>query len=483
MIGLVLLVVAAADPCGELPTGDVLLKSRTATFNLIAANETGAPRLFFQVHEGRICARLVADQSEPWRSFIGRGAPELVREISADGRNLIAIDDDGVVHYTKLHAIQWTDRWLALPLVGTINSLLFGGELFMPPNRGWSISHRGPENAYYEDVAGKKHPIGAGVTTLYVLSADGSSIHYADPWLPNGWNNDIPMPEGGRFVAEVMSASASTLFLLARARDHDGRESHRMYTRLIDFDTEGNNPFLPYTYVHGDPDPAVRTLPAEDWRLQPTIPISRRARLTDGITIFQSGEGNGARTLRVEGTNAGGQSGYWQKQIYDQAWNFISTGHTIGPARFLDASHAEETTGTITLDCPHGILQHRPRIPWLTGESVPATLTGFADGVAARVRVEVGEETVELAIYSRRRLRNLIADDPPSHTLVIPDRYFNEPRLREHEELQRLLDTMFNGQRAIPVVVDREEDELSFESKAFSRARFELSFVGCGPSP
>ena len=95
------------------------------------------------------------------------------------------------MHYTKLHDIRWTDRWLALPVVGTINNLLFGGELILPPNRGWNISHRGPENAYYEDIAGKKHRIGAGVTTLYLLSLLVALL--IGPWLSVGVQLIIPL--------------------------------------------------------------------------------------------------------------------------------------------------------------------------------------------------------------------------------------------------------------------------------------------------
>jgi len=65
-------------------------------------------------------------------------------------------------------------------------------------------------------------------------------------------------------------------------------------------------------------------LPSEDWRAQPRIPLEEGAAITRHITILQNGQGNGARELRVAGRNAAGETGYWHKPIFDEAWEFTT---------------------------------------------------------------------------------------------------------------------------------------------------------------
>jgi len=67
---------------------------------------------------------------------------------------------------------------------------------------------------FYLDIDGNDHGVSAGVTTLYVLDADGNTIRYADPWLPPKFDHLLDTPEKGRFIAESMSVSGSTVFLM-----------------------------------------------------------------------------------------------------------------------------------------------------------------------------------------------------------------------------------------------------------------------------
>jgi hypothetical protein len=109
-------------------------------------------------------------------------------------------------------------------------------------------------------------------------------------------------------------------------------EAGEMYTRLADFDAIGCDPlFFKYTYIPYKSDlPGTDYfsnlsewgLPAEDWRPQPPIPLAGKAALTRHITILQNGQGNGARELRVAGLNEAGETGYWTKAIFGDAWKF-----------------------------------------------------------------------------------------------------------------------------------------------------------------
>ncbi|MFO7568190.1 MAG: hypothetical protein R6W75_00195 [Smithellaceae bacterium] len=238
--------------------------------------------------------------------------PASVTKISADGDNLIATGPDGRVYYMKWGSRKWMNTWgkpVAKPLA-------------LPESiRAFAISHRGPFAAGYSDIDGHFHPVSVGVTTLYLLSDDGLTISYADPWLPAGFSYRICGPERNRFRARSLSASASTLFVI--------NDAGEMYTRLADFDTLGCNPVLAYSYARGEKDRNpprrdVRTLPPEAWKKQPSIPQSL-GRITSAITIFQTGTGNAARELRVEGVDASGAHGYFFKPIDDGTWHFTRT--------------------------------------------------------------------------------------------------------------------------------------------------------------
>lgn len=238
--------------------------------------------------------------------------------ITADGDNLIAIDEARRVHYVKLYDLEnWLPRW-GLPR---------GDHLDVSKDiKVVAISQRGEFNEYYEDIDGNRHPIGAGVTTFYGLRADGRMIQYADPWLNGGFGHYIDGPLRGKFIAENLSASASTLFVIDR--------SGRMFTRLIDYDTRGDNPAWPiikYTYKRGDyPGDTVRVLPSEGWREQPTI-RPEQGRITRRITILQTGKGNAERELRVQGLDNQGNSGYFKKKIFAAEWEFVADANAGQP--------------------------------------------------------------------------------------------------------------------------------------------------------
>jgi hypothetical protein len=227
--------------------------------------------------------------------------PQRLTSLTADGENVIVVSDEGLVFYAKLPALEWTHVW--------------GPAGFKKPlkidfvHRALAISHR---KQAYEDVDGNPHPVTAGVTTFYALSGDGRTVSYADPWLPPQFNHRICLPRKNQFVAAALSASASTVFVIDAAGNS--------FTRLVDFDTLGLNPGLPYSWERAKRSgvkSVIRTLPSEDWKEQPPLPGPATTR----ITVLQTGEGNAARELRVEG-----EAGYWKKAIRDPKWEFVKTG-------------------------------------------------------------------------------------------------------------------------------------------------------------
>ncbi len=154
---------------------------------------------------------------------------------------------------------------------------------------------------------------------------DGQEIRFADPGLPSDFSHNIFGPERGTFIAESLSASASTVFVINSAGE--------MYTRLIDYDTVGSEPmFFKYTYdgkyLDERPGSDYHTnfnywaLPSENWLKQPEVELGGQVMLTKGISILQNGRGNDARKMRVAGTDASGEPGFYYKQLKDTTWSF-----------------------------------------------------------------------------------------------------------------------------------------------------------------
>lgn len=258
--------------------------------------------------------------------------PKRIVELSADGLHLQALSEAGVLYRgdnltSKSHVegwFNWTDRW-GWPLGNGP-----GLRPEWPMGQTWSVSDSHPFGVdHYEDPNGTTHSVGLGVGHLYRLGPEGRRIHFNDWWLPADWSRQICGPRRGTLRAVGLSASASTIFLVG--------ERGALYTRLYDFDTAGENDLLTYSYLIEGDHGTTRKLPAEPWRRQPRPPgrISRR------ITIFQTGEGNAARTLRVEGRQ-GERTGYFEKAIFADEWRFVETGAPLSGPLLPDPEDAGE---------------------------------------------------------------------------------------------------------------------------------------------
>ena len=332
------------QPEADLPAR-VAFRSKTQSFNR---------RWFVALHQGHIWVKPNTDQGQPagdWR-MLGTGLPDgagisrfppptQITELSADGTWLHALSPAGVFYrgtdFTgDVHSnFTWSDSW------GHPAALGPGMTADWPTTFGWSVSDaQGAGVHHYEDRLGTSHSVGLGVAHIYRLGPDGQTLFFNDWWLPADWSRQICMPDRGTFVAENLSVSASTVFLVGTQGE--------LYTRLYDFDTAGENDTLEYSYRITAASGNTRALPAEDWRRQPGI---TEGLITKRITIFQDGQGNAARVLRVEGVR-NGTTGFFHKHIHDGAWLFEETGHRVcGP--FLNAP-GRASRGTPTPD-NHGL--------------------------------------------------------------------------------------------------------------------------------
>jgi len=293
----------------------------------------------------------VTGKPSPWRIFGHTGKPEKkefdrfgpparITSISADGIHLMALSETGVFYRgTNLmnnvrHGFEWNDRWGWWGANGPGLKNDIGTSV-------WSVSDAFPAHlGYYEDGNGRRHSVGFGVAHLYALGADSMSIYYNDWWLPADWSRQVPGPLRGTFVMVNLSASGSTLFVIGK----DGR----MFTRMYDFDMNGENQLLTYSYVKTGNTGTTRRLPMPDWQQQPPIPDGR---ITQTVTIFQNGKGNAARVLRVEGV-LGDSTGFFYKDIFDTVWKFTATGQPLHSS-YLDGygqSVVDSTEASSTFD-------------------------------------------------------------------------------------------------------------------------------------
>lgn len=301
------------------PKNPIHLKTATQTFNHVDE---------FILHDKAIWVRKKVEPDAEWEMiyFDAQGNDNFPVEIRADGANLMVVDNNRNIHYKKVlkesrskdeyssknlsRKDNWYAAWYSFPLLRRFYHLATPLRLKLPEDcLSWTISHRGKFNRHFEDAKGHPHPEFAMVTTIYALPKEGDRILYADPYLTRGFKHAIDLPGDG-FKGEKIVASASTIMVEGRSNGKVER-----YTRLADFDVLGKNPFLPGFFRK-----SARAAP--EWKLEPEIQLEGAATAGGELTIFQTGAGNAARTLRVGGTDAEGNQGYYEKQLNDAEWKF-----------------------------------------------------------------------------------------------------------------------------------------------------------------
>lgn len=242
----------------------------------------------------------------------------------------IDVDDDELIAINSSRQIFGMDKALGIPSEFNWSSRwgfpFWAGDGYTVPDDAvaWAWTVISPrESQYWIDPAGNRYPVGEGKCS-HVLSLRGNrtSITMNDPWLPKDRSYEVGGPRRGTFKMSNLAASGSVLFVIG---DHGD-----MYTRLWDFDIAGlDNAFFPYSYEDqrgrgGDEGPIQ--LPGAHWVQQPKI----NGKITNRISITTVGRGTNHRILRVEGRNAKGVPGFWQKDLYmlnrgSSGWKFVAT--------------------------------------------------------------------------------------------------------------------------------------------------------------
>lgn len=323
--------------------------------------------------------------------------PSRIVEISSDIDSIMALSDTGQIYGMFFDDLLRVDSWKWLSDWGfpAASPLTFSG--IAEKKLAWSTGTRRSDILWYTDIFGNEHHYGTmGLETLYLLSEDGREIRFTDTGLPPDFSRSILLPERGQFTALTLRASGSTIFVM-----NAGGE---MYTRLIDFDTMGCDPmFFKYTYKK-ETQPYKGTeynsnftpwgLPAEDWKKQPSIPLTGKASISQYITILQNGQGNDARELRVAGLDNKGETGYYYKQLTEPEWHFMAVPLYIPTNTFLDAN--------VDLDSLRGLKQELAYqgIYEENSNSYTVSITDFpmSEG-SCNLQISSGEESVEILMH------------------------------------------------------------------------------------
>ncbi len=210
-------------------------------------------------------------------------------------------------------------------------------------------------------------------TRLYMLSPKGTQIFFADRDLPNKFQNEILGPEKGRFVAEAMDASGSTLFLLQRGNNAQGEETHKMYTRSISS--------------------------SKEWKEQHPISLRGKAHLTSHI-----GLGHNGKRLQVEGMDAEGNTGYYTKKINAKRWKFKQTGNKIQRAAFRLPPHKRQKG-------PRVVHDYKGKVT-LGGKTVHAILTNFSlKGFSERglsAQLKIPSKKITYSLEAQKELNHIL---------------------------------------------------------------------------
>ena len=424
---------------------------------------------------------------EEWKLFDSTGIPfgkdvpsfkldDKIVGFSTDGTMIVGVSNNGRFYFwqpTLEEKTTWDEK------IGSP----FSDSLYLPENKSWSFSFsilRAPWKrlspmhdivTYWEDIDGNKTQFGL-TATIYVVDPAGQKIYFTDTGLPATFNRAFTSPGRGAFIIENMSSAASTVFVI--------NETGKIYTRMIDAEIEGGGPALMFTYKRGKRTrndeivpimDALRSLPLPDWREQEPIAEVRddrmkQAVITRNITIIQTGEGNAARELRVQGRNQAGKYGYYFKKIFDPSWNFKITNEQFNE-KIIIKNYLKEVPPGAKLD-----KTYTGKLEQIFAPSLQIELVDFYYfSSPAMLRVHVKNKQFDMKFHTvdqwgptaqEKRHPELVgnpAGEPKllQGTLEIPEAVLNSPDPDIKETVERYFKRFHLGAFAFSVMADDEK--------------------------
>ena len=417
--------------------------------------------------------------------------PEKIIEISADNSMLLALSDKNYFYYCYLNdgskfykTKGWTDRW------GSPKKELFYLEKF----KIWDVGRRSEKIEWFEDPDGYKRSYsGFGLSTLYALSKDGRDIYFVDNGMPQSFHDIIAGPVNGEFIAENMSVSGDTIFLI----DKYGN----MYTRLADFDTIGDDVML-YKYTYRSlPLPknnsgksfeatqfgkeftkiAVK-LPCEPWRKQEIIPLKNKAKITNKITILTTDKGNAGRELRVAGFDENGNRGYYYKNIFAKEWSFKITEIEISKEDIIEIDNNKIDLGETVRK------NYQGKIKFFKNLQVDANLINFTSKYApstldpAIIQLTIDDEIIKIKLHMVNTWKAIF--NPEKYPYQEPRTFLGTLEIPENiktdnKRINRIMKRLYNhyNKKEFRFVVESGNSYVRIHKKLGSKQVFVMNFV------
>lgn len=415
-------------------------------------------------------------------------AKRLFREIKGNDLKSKNFEKDSYFVIDKVKKNNWKEMWFSYRIVHYFINFFTGKRLKLPDDmKAWAISHRGRYNNYLQDVLGQAHYVDSGVTTLYVLNKNGQDIFKSDPWSPKHVKVEICMPETAQtsFKAVNFNAAASHLAAIGyeQTKDKPDAVTLKVYTKLADIDSEGWNPWLPYTYFAPDPEKIKNEfyddkgelhyhdrvlLPAKGWVSHDLIDDEGQAiHVTSDITIFQTGNGNSARELRLAGQK-GEKKGYYYKQLNEKCWHFKENSQIqLEETDLLPFNKNCDKPFETTVHHYSGQAEKCPTnigIEQITLEnfgqranSSTLNLTVNLPEMNAEGEMKSVQHVLQLTIFKKKTLKNFIGFKGDSYDLIIPREY------HANSEIMAL----FDHQTVIPLQLFQEKDKVKMRFASF----------------
>lgn len=438
IVVLFMAVMAAQNVFGSNLPESVTFRDNSQSFNTV---------YFSAVQDGDIYVKQKSPEEGDemgWQKLaLPDGLAGDVVELSSDDEYIMATNSRREL-YTMfkglgdIETFNWVKRWGS--------PFWYGKGLSLPDDIiTWDISYvSNAEDEYYVDEAGNKQGLGPGVTTLFALRGDGSKITYWDPWLAVDESREIATPVRGRFKAATMSASGSLIFIMNEYGD--------MYTRIYDFDVCGAD-WAQFDYSYYDQtgnqtdeqkqpwrttlatllsmreiyaplafDSAPRQLPAPDWIHHAKI----EGEITNRISVHKTGKGVENRVIKVEGWDADGNTGYYEKEALDLSgssdWKFVRTDQEIQGKELIntlwDNTEATLVDGedmNYSGEGSQNLVGRLLDIDW-TGKIEGFNI--FASPAAVTITIN-GEIDLELTLHSTEDLRLLPRDRGITNTPLL----------------------------------------------------------------
>ncbi len=386
-------------------------------------------------------------------------------QVKADWENLMVLDTDGNVHYTKsmngddslINNLPWQKGIWNFPIISAIYNRIVGNPNFIVSEGGiWDCSYL-ESGCRYIDGIGNCHFLGnkAGMieatTTAYVADQENRCFRYYDPYVPP-WAEDaetinIPFPETAHSTFELkgFASCRSQLFLIGydlMAAEKGGVEKKlTLYTISADANLMGLNPAISYTYSTENIDKASFVLPASRYRKLPMPEGS----ITSVVGIERAeGKLMTDVVLKVEG-ELNGAAGFFYLNPGENRWQFQEfKNHIIESEAFLELEYVDE------YQMFSSSLQNWNGYVFESGYS--AVLRNFGiRAMESKVVVEVDGEVYEIPLYVRQNQWNLIGFDRIEYTLVLS------------QEVQKVLN--WDVDEVMPVLFEKDGNELEIKTK------------------